>query len=246
MTNSKIKPNIHELQNKARGGNSEDQYQLGKLLIKGEQTQKNVEDGVKWLIEAAKSDNPNAILMLAEQALVGEGIPKDNKVAFEYYKKASQLNHPDANYKLGVFLIYHLVLHINEGEALIRKSANSGHADAQFELALVYLNGASGISIDNEEAIRWFEKSAESGNLRALNELGYLYAKGSDDNKIRPNKKEAIKYWTLSAEKGDAEAEYNLATMYAKEAVSLWESSSQKGVKKSTYMLNLVKNFEWY
>jgi hypothetical protein len=40
MTNSKIKPNIHELQNKARGGNSEDQYQLGKLLIKGEQTQK--------------------------------------------------------------------------------------------------------------------------------------------------------------------------------------------------------------
>jgi len=84
MTNSKIKPNIHELQNKARGGNSEDQYQLGKLLIKGEQTQKNVEDGVKWLLEAAKSDNPNANLMLAEQALIGEGIPKENKDPLEY------------------------------------------------------------------------------------------------------------------------------------------------------------------
>lgn len=245
MTNSKTKFNINELQDKARSGNSEDQYELGKLLIKGEQTQKNLQEGVKWLMEAAKKENASALLMLGDHALTGEGIPKDYKQAFEYFMRAAKLEHPDANYKLGLFLIYQ-GQRINDGEGLIRKSANNDNSDAQFELGLIYLNGANGnINTDYEEAIRWFEKSAVNGNLRALNELGYLYAKGSEDGKVRPNEQEAIKYWSMSAQQGDAEAEYNLATMFAKKAVALWESSGEKGVEKSKYMLNLVKNFEW-
>lgn len=254
MTNNKTKYNLSELQEKARSGDHQNQYELGRLLIEGEQTKKNTEEGIKWLTLSAEQDNADALLLLGEQSVKGEGVPKDLKSAFTYYMRASKLEHPDANYKLGLFLIYN-ASKMNEGEALVRKAATNNHANAQYELALLYLNGVKStndgdsISADYQEAIRWFEKAASNGHLQSYNELGYLYAKGSSDNtvniKIRPNEAEAIKNWTKAAEHGDAEAEYNLAIMYAKKAVGLWQSSAEKGVRKSQYMLKLVTNFEW-
>lgn len=254
MGTQKQKINISDLYEKARSGESQAQYELARSFILGENTKKDLAEGVKWLTASAEQDNADALLMLADQTAKGEGITKDIKAAFNYYLKATKLSHPDAEYKLGLFLIYH-GQKINEGEALIRKAANANnppHPDAQYELALLYLTGFKNneneIRTDYEEAIRWLKRAAEKGHLRSLNELGYLFAQGSSDGSIRPNDNEAIKYWTMAAEHDDvdgAEAKYNLAIMYAKKAVDLWSKSAEKGVKKSQYMLNLVKNFEW-
>lgn len=253
MANQKQKLNMNELYEKARSGESQAQYELARLYILGEDTRKDLTEGVKWLNASAKQDNPDALLMLGEQIAKGEGVTKDLKAAFSYYLKATQLEHPDAGYRLGLFLIYH-GQKVNEGEALIRKAAISDHPEAQYELALLYLNGVKGgsskneINNDYEEAIRWLKKSAEQKHLKALNELGYLFAQGSPDNKIRPNEDEAIKYWTAATESDGldaAEAKYNLAIMYAKKAVALWGQSAQEGIKKSDYMLKLAEKIEW-
>lgn len=252
MANQKQKLNMNELYEKARSGESQAQYELARLYILGEDTRKDLVEGVKWLSASAKQDNPEALLMLGEQTAKGEGVTKDLKLAFSYYVKATQLDHPDASYRLGLFLIYH-GQKINEGESLIRKSAIAENPEAQYELALLYLNGLKSnskneINTDYEEAIRWLKKAAEKKHLKALNELGYLFAQGSSDGKIRPNENEAIKYWTAATESyglDAAEAKYNLAIMYAKKAVELWSQSAQEGIKKSEYMLKLAEKIEW-
>ena len=54
-------------------------------------------------------------------------------------------------------------------------------------------------------------KSANQGDARAQNVVGYMYAGGED---VPKNDKEAVKWYRRAAEQGDARAQYNLANMY--------------------------------
>ena len=47
-----------------------------------------------------------------------------------------------------------------------RKSANQGHAQAQFYLGLMYYNGY-GVSQDYARAVEWYRKSANQGHAQA-------------------------------------------------------------------------------
>lgn len=53
------------------------------------------------------------------------------------------------------------------------KAAESGNADAQNSLGVLYLNG-NGVPADHEEALLWTEKAAERGNLQAQLRLGEI------------------------------------------------------------------------
>jgi hypothetical protein len=53
-----------------------------------------------------------------------------------------------------------------DGAALMRKAADTGHADAQFELGRLYLAG-KGVPASRDEAAAWFSKAAASGNAAA-------------------------------------------------------------------------------
>jgi uncharacterized protein len=56
-----------------------------------------------------------------------------------------------------------------------RKAAERGHADAQYNLGLMYYDG-QGTPLDPSEASRWFRKAAEQGLADAQFNLGLLYA----------------------------------------------------------------------
>lgn len=63
-------------------------------------------------------------------------IPENTDKGREYLEKAAELKDPDALYALGA------ELHMNEktelkGEAMLIKSANLGHADAAYHLAML-------------------------------------------------------------------------------------------------------------
>lgn len=57
---------------------------------------------------------------------------------------------------------------------LCRSMADSGDTDAQFELGLLYLEGA-GVEADEDEAISWLQLSLSQGHPRANELLEYLY-----------------------------------------------------------------------
>uniref|UniRef100_Q01UB4 Sel1 domain protein repeat-containing protein n=1 Tax=Solibacter usitatus (strain Ellin6076) TaxID=234267 RepID=Q01UB4_SOLUE len=60
----------------------------------------------------------------------------------------------------------------------LRRRAEGGDAKAQLDLGRAYENGAKGTQRDQAEAIRWYRKAAEQGNVEAATTLAYWYMEG--------------------------------------------------------------------
>jgi TPR repeat protein len=64
-----------------------------------------------------------------------------------------------------------------DGVAWLRKAAEQGNADAQFDLGVMYDNG-QGVPQDDKEAVVWLRKVAEQGPADAQYRLGLMYLIG--------------------------------------------------------------------
>ena len=67
------------------------------------------------------------------------------------------------------------------------------------------------MSRDDEEAVRWFRRSAEQGDARGQNNLGVMYDTGQG---LREDDEEAVRWYRRAAEQGNPRAQYNLGLMY--------------------------------
>ena len=84
-----------------------------------------------------------------------------------------------------------------------RQAAEAGHANAQYNLAVMLFNG-DGIPQDKEQAMDWYRKSAEQGFMRAQHNL-------ADILKDNGNREEALIWFRRAAEQGSMESKYDLA-----------------------------------
>lgn len=84
----------------------------------------------------------------------------------------------------------------------VRREANSGNADAQFRLALLYRDGL-GLTQNHAEAAAWFLKSAQQGDVRAQTEIGVLLATGKG---IEQDVGQSLAWLGKAAAAGDARA----------------------------------------
>ena len=91
-----------------------------------------------------------------------------------------------------------------------RKAAESGLAEAQFNLGICYYNG-QGIAQNYAEAIGWFRKAAEQGIASAQFNLGNCYYYGQG---VKQDFGEAIKWFRKAADQEDAEAQMALGRCY--------------------------------
>ena len=55
--------------------------------------------------------------------------------------------------------------------------AEQGHAQAQFNLGMMYVTG-QGVPQDDHAAVTWYRRAAEQGSARAQNNLGLMYDHG--------------------------------------------------------------------
>ena len=85
-----------------------------------------------------------------------------------------------------------------KGIALIRRSAEQGYADAQFNLGLAYYRG-EGVSQDYTQAVSWYRKAAEQGVAAAQYNLGVCYYKGEG---VSQDYVQAVSWWCKAAEQG--------------------------------------------
>ena len=58
-----------------------------------------------------------------------------------------------------------------------RRAAEQEHADAQYELGIMYLLGEY-VPKDSAEAVKWFRLAAEQGDAQAQFQLGVMYDMG--------------------------------------------------------------------
>ena len=101
--------------------------------------------------------------------------------------------------------------------ALVTK-AKAGDATAQWKVGKCYFDGEKGVMIDNKEAFKWFQKSAEQDNPFAKFYLGRCYDEGFavivNYTKANAFYKEAVKGLDTLALEGNSDAQYLLGMCY--------------------------------
>ncbi len=81
--------------------------------------------------------------------------------------------------------------------------ANDGHADAQYNIGWMYLNGY-GLRVNDQQALQWWNKASGQGHTDASFSIGMLYSLG--EGKVPKDSKKAIEYYLLAAREGHEDA----------------------------------------
>jgi TPR repeat protein len=125
----------------------------------------------------------------------------------------------------------------------LQKSAESGDAQAQYRLGLLYGNG-EGVALDHAQAEHWFTEAARQGHEDALLNLAWLYATGTGVEMDEPRAREL---YLLAADKGSGKAAYVVATMYRfgqhgserdmARALRYYQLAADKGVASAQFAL---------
>lgn len=88
--------------------------------------------------------------------------------------------------------------------------ADSGDAESQFGVGLLYANGF-GVALDDAQALKWYGLAAEQGHGQAMCNIAVMNANGWG---VPQSDSEALKWYSLAAEQGIAEAHNALSQMY--------------------------------
>jgi len=64
-------------------------------------------------------------------------------------------------------------------------------------------DSGDGVKQDHTEAVRWYRKAAEHGNVFAQNNLGVMYNKGDG---VKQDYVEAVRWYLKAAEQGNISA----------------------------------------
>ena len=87
----------------------------------------------------------------------------------------------------------------------LRRAAEQGDLDAQWEVGQAYLVG-EGVAPDIAETVRWYRRAAEGGHRGAQWDLGEYYR--------ARDPAEAVRWYRLAAEQGTTAAQFTLGECY--------------------------------
>lgn len=205
----------------AEGGDKDSQARLGRLYKEGEGVEKNLKKAYKWYRKAAEQGDEEAQFQLGLMHMRGNGVEEDIKQACEWFQKA----HENGNEFAAKYIVKAQSGHHEDkrkrreidkivssfgaeiGIDKILKEANSGDAEAQFDLGQAYKKG-QGVPKNNEEALKWYKKAAKQGHFKAQFALGIIY------DKLQKYEK-SVFWYQKAAEQGYVLAQYNLGVAYA-------------------------------
>ena len=253
---------VAKWQKALRRGEDKEPLTAAAIDILDEKCRRGDEQALRDLLDEANAGNPDAMVTLAgmiedETCEIGRWYNDEAKdilrrpgdlqavplaAPMAWYRKAADLGHAGAQYKLG--LMYdstyeaaewfhkaaaqgHVDAHFELGdlyregeeaaEAWYRKAAGHGHVAAQYILGRMYASGCGdSIPQDSAEAVAWFQKAANQGHVGAQFKLGEMYScgEGVPPDYDEVHAKLTMTWYLKAADQGHAEAQYNLGRMY--------------------------------
>jgi TPR repeat protein len=126
-----------------------------------------------------------------------------------------------------------------------RPLAEKGDALAQYNLGLLYRKGR-GVTQDDVQARKWYDKAAVQGHAKAQYNLGTLYFNGEG---VPKDYQQALRWFRLAADQGEAIAQTKIAIMYEDaqgvphdrvEAYKWYSLAITSGDKPATLLRNLI------
>ena len=127
------------------------------------------------LYHQAEAGSPQAMLELGLDYADGKGIPKDNKLAANWYRKAAEAGSAGGMANLGYSYEYGYGVSQDYQQALswYRKAAEAGNRLAMSNLGFMYEKGY-GVQENKKEAVSWYRKAAQLGDQNAADALKRL------------------------------------------------------------------------
>lgn len=146
----------------------------------------------------------------------GDGVPKDPRVAAEYFHRAADAGNASAQFELGEAYYYGrgVIASSIEAEKWYGKAVAAGNVSAQMELGRAYIWGSRGISYDREKGLGLWEKAASTGYDPAAVELANTYEKGL--LRVERNAEKSAYWYLQSAQLGNSASQFKLGSMYEK------------------------------
>ncbi|MDQ6988986.1 MAG: tetratricopeptide repeat protein [Mariprofundaceae bacterium] len=258
-------------QHAANQGLSEGQFRLSELYQRGWGVEKDEQQAVHWLALAAKQGLAKAEYDYAIRLEHGRGIRTANaKTLAQWFKKSALQQHPEAMLKLAKLYEAGLGVEKSDSKALMWAlkaeaknapnattvhqliiknnlyKAKEGDASAQYLLATWFEDGR-GVSKDQNKALRWYQKAAETGHAKAQ----YALAKAlvASDGK---QSSQALHWFEQAAQQGHQQAasaavallamQNDVTITHAKEAWRWLYHGMQQGDATSQYNLATVLN----
>ena len=245
---------------KARTGDADAQNIVGNWYYTGTYVGKGVsyDDAVQWWLRAAKQGQPLAIGNLGVCYQLGHGVAPDSIRAMKLYDRAIELGNTqllDQNIALAdrgepVFNTVYVALCYQNGvgkelkkdrDAAIRyftSAATRNSVDAQRELGLMHLNANNG-----SEALKWFRKAADKGDLPSTFYVGRLLLEGKG---VTADPSQGFVTMMKAARAGFPMALYQIANCYAQgrgtavnpdEAAKWYKKAAEAGIPAAQYQI---------
>lgn len=218
--------NLDELIKLAENGDVIAQKTLGKCYFFGlNGLTIDYEESVKWWTLAANSGDAAAQNNLASCYADGMGVTSDRQKALMWFEKAATQGSLEAIFNLGKgYLMGHTVFEkdVPLGFLYMKEAAEKGLAEAQYWMGQLYNDGI-GCESDTDESLKWLEKAAQQGHMKANTMSGELYMRHRCLNYDDVDK--AISYFSKAAADGDPYAQLYLGE------INLKKGEIEKGVK---------------
>lgn len=111
-----------------------------------------------------------------------------------------------------------VTLNYDKAIKLYNKAIKSGNTSALNSMGILYQNG-DGVEEDINKALEYYVKAAELGEVNAMINAGIIYENGAET--IKANIEEALKYYKMASDKGDASASSKYDALIASKAYEL-------------------------
>jgi TPR repeat protein len=156
-----------------------------------------------------------AQLALADRYFFGDGVGTNLVKACELYAAAAKQGDARAQYLTGCWMTSGKADTVGNrvGLDLMRKSAEQGYTQAEYELGatLLYADGASTVVAPAPEAFGWLQRAADKGHGHAEADLGVCYSRGLG---VPKDPRQAATWFRKAADQGITDAQYALGVAY--------------------------------
>jgi uncharacterized protein len=143
-------------------------YRLGMLHLEGRGFDQDPKEGARLIVRAAEGKDRDAQYRAALLFREGRGVTKDEQKALHWLRAAADQKHAEAEYLLAVVHRF--------GWLGVQRSALQGHAPAQFDLGLAYIEGQI-VKPDPQEAFGWLVRAARQGHGQAMEYVARIEAR---------------------------------------------------------------------
>jgi TPR repeat protein len=167
----------------------------------------------------ADAGDPKSIYRMGRIYLIGDGIPKDEHKAVEFFQKSADSGNAKAYNDLARCYLNGTGANASKQKAIecAKKSVALGCSEAKVTLGDIYFEMAKdfrdgkGVVKDERKAISLFEQAGEYGNSKAYNSLAKCYLSGTG---VTKDGQKGLEYATKSYEMGNKNACATIGTYY--------------------------------